>query len=120
MTELESRSERALQELVEQLRTRNAQLEHALKSRILIEQAKGVLAERYGLTMDAAFDVLRGSARSNRLQLHSLAARVVDEETTPVEVALTLAKPIAGVSSARRRRGTAASSPQFARAPTSP
>jgi AmiR/NasT family two-component response regulator len=83
---------------LEELQTHNAQLTHALESRVVIEQAKGVLAERYSLPMADAFDVLRQSARSNRVPIHDLAARVVVEESTPIEVALTLAKRV----SARR------------------
>jgi AmiR/NasT family two-component response regulator len=85
-------------ELVEQLRRRNAQLERALESRVVIEQAKGVLAERYGLSVDAAFDLLRRAARSNRVSIHELAARVVAERSSPLEIELTLAKAV----SARR------------------
>jgi AmiR/NasT family two-component response regulator len=79
---------------LEELQTHNAQLTHALESRVVIEQAKGVLAERYSLPMAVAFDILRRSARTNRLPIHDLAARVVMEESTPVEVALTLAKTV--------------------------
>jgi AmiR/NasT family two-component response regulator len=93
VTELAS-VERTLRQLVEQLRAQNAQLEHALESRIVIEQAKGILAERYDLPIDGAFELLRRSARSNRVRLHLLAARVVEEPTTPDEIALTLAKPL--------------------------
>ena len=88
----------ALRELVDELQTHNAQLAHALQSRVVIEQAKGVLAERYSLPMDGAFDLLRRSARSNRVPIHELAARVVQEDSTPIEVALTLGKAV----SARR------------------
>ena len=56
---------------------RTAQLQHALDSRIIIEQAKGVLAERRGLDPDAAFDALRSYARSNQLKVHDLAADIV-------------------------------------------
>lgn len=90
--------QQSLRAIVEQLQTQNAQLAHALESRVVIEQAKGVLAERYSLPMDASFDLLRRSARTNRVPIHELAARVVNEESTPIEVALTLAKAV----SARR------------------
>jgi AmiR/NasT family two-component response regulator len=89
-------SERALRELVDRLQTHNAQLTRALESRIVIEQAKGVLAERYAIAIDEAFEVLRRAARSNRMQIHELARRVVWEESTPMEVALTMAKEVSG------------------------
>jgi AmiR/NasT family two-component response regulator len=94
MTDGIAMPEPALRELVHQLQKHNAQLEHALESRIVIEQAKGVLAERYALPIEAAFELLRRSARSSRMQIHDLAARVVHEETTPIEIAMTLAKAV--------------------------
>jgi AmiR/NasT family two-component response regulator len=98
LTESLRASEGSLHELVDRLRIHNAQLERALESRIVIEQAKGVLAERYALSVDDAFDLLRRSARSNRVSIHDLAGRVVTERSSPLEVALTLAKAV----SARR------------------
>ena len=68
------------------------QLEHALESRIDIEQAKGVLAERLALSMDEAFAILRGSARSNRMNIHELARRVIDAPKTPGPIILGLAR----------------------------
>ncbi|SES47833.1 GAF and ANTAR domain-containing protein [Actinokineospora terrae] len=53
------------------------QLQTALDSRVVIEQAKGVLAERGGLTMDEAFSALRGQARAQRQRLVDLARAVV-------------------------------------------
>lgn len=55
-----------------------AQLQHALNSRVIIEQAKGVLAERLGLTMAAAFTALRNYARSNNNRVSELAKSIVD------------------------------------------
>ncbi|MPZ80715.1 MAG: ANTAR domain-containing protein [Actinophytocola sp.] len=54
------------------------QLQHALTSRVVIEQAKGVTGERMGLGMDAAFNALRRYARSNNVRIAELAASVVD------------------------------------------
>ncbi|MEO7982381.1 MAG: GAF and ANTAR domain-containing protein [Sporichthyaceae bacterium] len=53
------------------------QLQEALDSRIVIEQAKGVLAERAGMHVDAAFDGLRAFARQHGLRLSEVARRVV-------------------------------------------
>jgi ANTAR domain/GAF domain len=49
------------------------QLQLALTSRIVIEQAKGVLAERLRISPDNAFEVLRGAARSRNRLLSDLA-----------------------------------------------
>jgi GAF domain-containing protein len=54
------------------------QLQHALTSRIVIEQAKGVLAERGGLDMAAAFERLRRHARNTNTRLTELAHGIVD------------------------------------------
>ncbi|HEY5012281.1 MAG TPA: GAF and ANTAR domain-containing protein [Acidimicrobiia bacterium] len=55
----------------------NAQLDHALRSRIVIEQAKGVLAERAGLDVEAAFALMREHARNHNLKLVDVARGVV-------------------------------------------
>ena len=60
-----------------------AQLQTALTSRIVIEQAKGVLAERGGLTMDDAFQVLRRHARDHNLRLHDVARGIVERTVDP-------------------------------------
>lgn len=54
------------------------QLQRALNSRVVIEQAKGVLAQIHGVSTDEAFTLLRGYARANQLNLHDVAARLVD------------------------------------------
>jgi PAS domain S-box-containing protein len=69
------------------------QLEAALESRIVIEQAKGVLAERHGIDVGTAFDALRRGARSNQLRVHDLASRVVRETRTPPELDQYLRSP---------------------------
>jgi hypothetical protein len=70
---------------------RATQLQRALDSRVVIEQAKGVLAERFDLDMQAAFAVLRGSARAGRLKLHALAHAVARGRETPEPIIRWLA-----------------------------
>lgn len=53
------------------------QLQHALNSRILIEQAKGVLAATAGMTMNEAFAALRNHARNANLTLSTVASGVI-------------------------------------------
>jgi AmiR/NasT family two-component response regulator len=81
--------------LIDELRVRNGQLERALQSRILVEQAKGVLAERYGITVEEAFELLRRGARSSRVRIHHLAAEVVDTRRSPTAIELERVKPLA-------------------------
>jgi transcriptional regulator with GAF, ATPase, and Fis domain len=56
----------------------NEQLNHALNSRIVIEQAKGIIAEREGLNMEQAFSTLRSHARHHNLRLLDVAGDVID------------------------------------------
>ena len=56
----------------------NEQLHHALNTRIIIEQAKGVVAERAGLDMEQSFSRLRNHARNHNLRLADVAQRVID------------------------------------------
>jgi GAF domain-containing protein len=58
----------------------NEHLAYALNTRILIEQAKGVLAERSGVDMEAAFSALRHYARAHQQLLSEVARAVVDGE----------------------------------------
>ncbi len=52
------------------------QLQSALNTRIVIEQAKGVIAERTGVDMAVAFEMLRTAARSSRRPLTEVAAEI--------------------------------------------
>jgi GAF domain-containing protein len=56
----------------------NEQLHHALNSRIVIEQAKGMLAERLDVDLEAAFTRLRHHARNHNLRLVDLAHNITD------------------------------------------
>jgi AmiR/NasT family two-component response regulator len=58
--------------------TVNSQLQHALTSRIVLEQAKGVVAHSGGLEIDDAFAVLRRYARDHSRKLSAVAGDVVN------------------------------------------
>src|ERR1700687_5001341 len=61
----------------------NEQLNHALNSRIVIEQAKGIVAERESLDMEQAFSTLRDHARTHNLRLIDVAHDVIDGTLDP-------------------------------------
>ena len=61
-----------------------AQLEGALQSRIVIEQAKGILAEHHRMGVDEAFELLRRYARSRNALLSDTARAVVGGALEPV------------------------------------
>jgi len=56
----------------------NDQLTHALNSRVVIEQAKGMVAEREGIDMERTFSLIRSYARSHNLRLVDVARDIVD------------------------------------------
>src|SRR6202000_2604401 len=58
--------------------TLNEQLQTALNSRVIIEQAKGKLAERLGIAVTQAFTLLRDQARNRNQRLSDLARAFVD------------------------------------------
>ncbi len=66
------------------------QLQGALNSRIVIEQAKGIVAERRRVGMDEAFAMLRRYARSNRIQLSDVARAIINKSLAPGELHLVL------------------------------
>jgi GAF domain-containing protein len=80
---MQERAIRRAEELTEQL-------QFALNSRVLIEQAKGAVARSLGVPVDEAFAVLRAHARRNHLRLTDLARAVVDDRET---MALLTAEP---------------------------
>jgi len=55
------------------------QLQGALNSRVIIEQAKGAIAQAHGISVDAAFGMLRGHARRNNRKLTEVAHAVLDD-----------------------------------------
>jgi PAS domain S-box-containing protein len=58
------------------------QLQGALDSRVVIEQAKGFLACRHGIDPEEAFTLLRSAARNDHRSLHDEARRVLSGEAT--------------------------------------
>ncbi|WP_238439224.1 ANTAR domain-containing protein, partial [Frankia nepalensis] len=76
------RADRELSE-VEKLRLSVVQLEHALASRVIVEQAIGVLAERHHIKPRDAFERLRRTARGMGRRVHDLARQVVDSVSDP-------------------------------------
>jgi AmiR/NasT family two-component response regulator len=80
---LQHRAVRHAQEVV-------AELQEALNSRVAIEQAKGVLAERASVDMDQAFDRLRRFARSHNQRLSAVAASLVNRSMPETDLAALL------------------------------
>lgn len=86
------------------------QLQAALTSRVVIEQAKGVLAERLHIGVDAAFAVLRAGARSGNMLLSEVAREVAHSSADPAEIAHLVGQRVnervklAGVSARLPRR----------------
>nr|BFE79992.1 hypothetical protein GCM10020093_025930 [Planobispora longispora] len=64
--------------------TVTGQLRLALNSRVLIEQAKGLLAGQLGVTPDEAFVLLRDYARAHQLKLTALSRALIQGEIIPV------------------------------------
>ncbi len=56
------------------------QLQTALNSRVIIEQAKGILAERGSIGMDAAFERLRGYSRNHNLKLSDVGRQIIESD----------------------------------------
>ncbi|MDQ6697214.1 MAG: GAF and ANTAR domain-containing protein [Actinomycetota bacterium] len=70
----------------EESRLLSEQLQHALSSRVVIEQATGVIAQRLDLDMDAAFNRLRRYSRDNNVRLIDTAKGIVDRSLIAVEL----------------------------------
>lgn len=92
------------------LRVTVAQLEHALATRVRVEQAIGIICERRRVPPRQAFELLRAVARADGRRLAELAARVVDSAVNPL---LMLPETLARPPRPPRSRGR---SPRHARA----
>lgn len=80
---------------------RVAQLQHALSSRIVVEQAKGILAERYALTPDEAYELIRLAARSHGIKVHELSEAVRVSRQTPALILDLFTRPRSNAAPAR-------------------
>ena len=69
------------QQAITDSRTLSDQLQHALESRIIIEQAKGAVAQRLGISIDDAFKLLRRQARTSQQRLRDVAAQALHTST---------------------------------------
>ena len=65
---------------------RAAQLQHALNSRVIIEQGKGILAGRHGVTPDEAFHALRAYARHHQLKVRDVCQQIVEGSAPDITV----------------------------------
>ena len=94
----------------------NEQLQAALNSRVVIEQAKGKLAERLGLDMGQAFSLLRDHARNRNLRLADLAQAFIDGNQTLVSQTLVsqtlVSQTVAAGPSTAARVGQPQAQPQ--------
>lgn len=71
---------------LEATRTLNAQLEQALSSRAVIEQAKGILMGRHGCDPDAAFTLLTRESQATNVKVRDLAGALVESVTQELPV----------------------------------
>jgi AmiR/NasT family two-component response regulator len=72
---------------VSELQLTVSQLQAALDSRVTIERAIGMLAERLRLTPPDAFEVLRSAARNGRREVRALAEQLIASRgDTPLEI----------------------------------
>ncbi|MFG2042264.1 GAF and ANTAR domain-containing protein [Dactylosporangium sp. NPDC048998] len=62
------------------------QLQGALNNRIIVEQAKGAVAQAHNVSVDAAFELIRAHARRTHRRLSDVALRVVTDMTSLPDV----------------------------------
>jgi ANTAR domain len=89
------------------LRATVGQLEHALLTRIRVEQAIGVLAERHRIKPRQAFEQLRDAARSRGRRVIDIAGDVVASASNPLlQLPDELSRPRSGPRRARQQLGS--------------
>lgn len=78
---MQADTETELREDLDHYKTLSEQLQRALDSRVVIEQAKGVLSERYNLEVDEAFQLLRSYCRAHNLKLADAAVALTGKKS---------------------------------------
>lgn len=78
-----------------------SQLQSALDSRVVIERAIGLLAERFDLAFTEAFEVLRAAARNTRQQVRGIAEELGTSRRTPPEIAGLLPRTVGALLSSQ-------------------
>jgi len=63
-----------------------SQLQAALDTRVVIEQAIGILAERFVLPLTDAFEVIRAAARNSRREVRAVAEELRASRETPLAI----------------------------------
>jgi AmiR/NasT family two-component response regulator len=91
---------------VTELEKQNEHLRVGLASRIVIEQAKGVLIERLDLPPDEIFELLRAAARRSQTNIHTIAAEVLKSRVTPDYIMRQIQHLIPGDSNSGWKRKT--------------
>jgi AmiR/NasT family two-component response regulator len=89
---------------IEELEAENENLRIGLASRIILEQAKGVLIERLDLPAEAVFELLRSAARRSRMKIHDLAAEILKSRVTPEYIEREIRHLLGGQGSTVRTR----------------
>jgi ANTAR domain len=85
----------ALEEARERIRNLERELVHRgriLESEVAVEQATGMLAERFAVEVDEALRIMQDAADLSRMRLHVLAQRVLEARTTPGPLIVALAR----------------------------
>ncbi len=84
------------QRAVHKAETLAGQLQTALHSRVVIEQAKGILAERHGLETENAFELMRAFARHDRRRLDDVARAIIGRSPSVARLLTRAAESTAG------------------------
>ncbi|MEZ0096131.1 GAF domain-containing protein [Streptacidiphilus sp. EB129] len=88
------------QRTLQQSQLERVQLQTALNTRIIVEQAKGILAERWHTSIDEAFAILRDYARTHQAHITDLARQIIagDIDTEAILRGMSISSPGTGAT----------------------